>query len=146
MTKCGRYGLNASDFDYSPATVRASVMRSLKRLNTTYLDAVCVSSLLYLMHLKVFFKVYMHDVEFVTGNVAPLPTGNPLPALGDHEEAYGLAENQTGNIIGDGDRKFLEAITELRQMKAEGLIKKIGITGKHIFTTQATILNQCRVC
>jgi D-arabinose 1-dehydrogenase len=40
MTKCGRYGQTKVDFDYSPTAVRASVQRSLRRLNTSYLDAV----------------------------------------------------------------------------------------------------------
>ncbi|OKL57406.1 hypothetical protein UA08_07655 [Talaromyces atroroseus] len=47
LTKIGRIG--DSSFDYSPAWVRYSVKRSLKRLRTTYLDVV-----------------YCHDVEFVT--------------------------------------------------------------------------------
>ncbi|GKT44850.1 D-arabinose 1-dehydrogenase [Colletotrichum spaethianum] len=47
VTKAGRIAGN--EFDYSPAYVRYSVLRSLKRLNTTYLDLV-----------------YMHDVEFVS--------------------------------------------------------------------------------
>ncbi|KAI1204331.1 Aldo/keto reductase [Annulohypoxylon truncatum] len=47
VTKAGRI---ASDvFDYSPAWIRSSVMRSLERLHTSYLDLV-----------------YMHDVEFVS--------------------------------------------------------------------------------
>ena len=45
-TKAGRYGAN--DFDYSRKRVRASVMQSLQRFQTTYLDLV-----------------YMHDIEFV---------------------------------------------------------------------------------
>ncbi|KAL1968536.1 hypothetical protein VTN77DRAFT_1746 [Rasamsonia byssochlamydoides] len=47
LTKVGR--IAASSFDYSPAWVRYSVRRSLKRLRTPYLDVV-----------------YCHDVEFVT--------------------------------------------------------------------------------
>ncbi|KAG5418743.1 hypothetical protein I9W82_003461 [Candida metapsilosis] len=46
-TKAGRIKLD--EFDYSRASVRQSVLRSLKRLQTTYLDLV-----------------YMHDIEFVT--------------------------------------------------------------------------------
>lgn len=45
-TKAGRVKLN--DFDYARTSVRASVLRSLKRLDTEYLDLV-----------------YMHDIEFV---------------------------------------------------------------------------------
>lgn len=47
LTKVGRLG--GSEFDYSAASVRKSVERSLKRLRTDYLDVV-----------------YCHDVEFVT--------------------------------------------------------------------------------
>ncbi|PLN76418.1 Aldo/keto reductase family-domain-containing protein [Aspergillus taichungensis] len=47
LTKVGR--IASSSFDYSPAWVRQSVRRSLRRLHTTYLDAV-----------------YCHDVEFVS--------------------------------------------------------------------------------
>lgn len=46
-TKAGRIG--PQEFDYSPEHVRSSVLRSLERLHTTYLDLV-----------------YMHDVEFVS--------------------------------------------------------------------------------
>lgn len=47
ITKCGRIGPDT--FDYSPAQIRYSVLRSLQRLDTPYLDLV-----------------YAHDVEFVT--------------------------------------------------------------------------------
>ncbi len=47
VTKAGRIVLD--EFDYSPAWVRYSVLRSLQRLHTPYLDLV-----------------YMHDVEFVS--------------------------------------------------------------------------------
>ncbi|KAJ5625275.1 hypothetical protein N7510_001584 [Penicillium lagena] len=46
MTKVGR--ISATHFDYSPSWVRQSVMRSMKRLHTRYLDVV-----------------FCHDVEFV---------------------------------------------------------------------------------
>lgn len=46
MTKVGR--VTATHFDYSPTWVQQSVMRSLQRLRTTYLDVV-----------------FCHDVEFV---------------------------------------------------------------------------------
>lgn len=46
-TKVGRIALN--DFDYSASWVHKSIERSLKRLDTSYLD-----------------MVYCHDVEFVT--------------------------------------------------------------------------------
>ncbi|KAJ6259750.1 hypothetical protein Dda_5390 [Drechslerella dactyloides] len=47
MTKCGR--ITATSFDYSPAAIRASVLRSLVRFSTSYLDVV-----------------FAHDVEFVS--------------------------------------------------------------------------------
>ncbi|KAI1453344.1 Aldo/keto reductase [Annulohypoxylon moriforme] len=47
VTKAGR--IAGDVFDYSPAWVRSSVLRSLERLHTSYLDLV-----------------YMHDVEFVS--------------------------------------------------------------------------------
>ncbi|KAK6948791.1 hypothetical protein Daesc_010562 [Daldinia eschscholtzii] len=74
VTKAGRI---ASDvFDYSPAWVRYSVLRSLERLHTNYLDLV-----------------YMHDVEFVS------------PA------------------------EVLAAVRELRRLRAEGIIRYVGISG-----------------
>lgn len=39
ISKCGRY--NSEGFDYSPANIETSVRRSLKRLQTSYLDCVC---------------------------------------------------------------------------------------------------------
>ncbi|KAK1754277.1 Aldo/keto reductase family-domain-containing protein [Echria macrotheca] len=47
ITKAGRIG--SEEFDYSPAYIRYSVLRSLQRLHTPYLDLV-----------------YTHDVEFVS--------------------------------------------------------------------------------
>lgn len=46
VTKAGRVKLN--DFDYRPESIKKSVLRSLERLNTDYLDVV-----------------YLHDIEFV---------------------------------------------------------------------------------
>lgn len=114
MTKCGRYGL--SSFDYSPSTIRASVKRSLERLKTDYLDTV-----------------YLHDVEFVCTPVAPQPTGNHTSALKDEATAYGLAEGDEAKVRGEGDQKFLDAFHTLQELKDEGLIKNIGITGEQVF-------------
>ncbi|KAK4153841.1 Aldo/keto reductase family-domain-containing protein [Chaetomidium leptoderma] len=47
VTKAGRVG--PTEFDYSPAWIRYSVLRSLQRLHTPYVD-----------------MVYLHDVEFVS--------------------------------------------------------------------------------
>lgn len=50
-TKAGRVAEN--EFDYSPASIRRSVLRSLERFNTDYLDVI-----------------YLHDVEFVETELA----------------------------------------------------------------------------
>lgn len=112
MTKCGRYGSTPSEFDYSPATIRKSVERSLARLNTTYLDTV-----------------YLHDTEFVCTSVSPRKDGNHILAVTDENEAYGLSPGQEGKVWGEGDQMVLDAFNELKKMKEEGLIRKIGITG-----------------
>ena len=114
-TKCGRYGPDQANFDYSPATLRASVQRSLTRLNTDYLDAI-----------------YLHDVEFVAAPCGPVKAGNHNSALREAKSAYGLAEGDEGKIIGEGDRKILEAIMELHKMQEEGLVRAVGITGKEL--------------
>lgn len=110
MTKCGRYGLN--NFDYAPTTVRESVLRSLKRLQVDYLDTV-----------------YLHDVEFVATPISPRALGCHVAALTTEKREYGLAEGEEGKIRGNGDQKILDAYAELRKLKEEGLVKRIGITG-----------------
>jgi len=110
MTKCGRYGPDL--FDYSPERIRASVELSLSRLNTTYLDSVC-----------------LHDVEFVCTPIAPRTTGNHSFALAGDRALYGLLEGEEGMVRGEADQKILDAIAELRKLQDEGLIKHIGITG-----------------
>lgn len=128
MTKCGR--IAGSDFDYSPEGIRESVLRSLKRLQTTYLDTV-----------------YLHDIEFVATPYAPRSEGNHLGALGsysikddllptaqqynlpDESVPYGLAPGDEPTIRGPGDEQILAAFAELRKLKAEGLVRRIGITG-----------------
>lgn len=114
MTKCGRYGLNQSQFDYSPATIRNSVERSLERFHTTYLDTV-----------------YLHDVEYVCTPVGPVEAGNPEIALFEKTAEYGLAEGQEGKVWGEGDQKILDAYAELRKLQEEGKIKHIGMTGEN---------------
>ncbi|KAH9918140.1 Aldo/keto reductase [Fomitopsis serialis] len=102
-----------ADFDYSPATLRASVQRSLKRLNTTYLDAV-----------------YLHDTEFVATQVGPHEDGHPTDALKpENLEKYGLADGQESKVWGEGDQLILDGLAELQKMKDEGIVKAIGITG-----------------
>ncbi|EPQ59501.1 Aldo/keto reductase [Gloeophyllum trabeum ATCC 11539] len=112
ITKCGRYSPGQDGFDYSPATIRTGILRSLARLHTGYLDAV-----------------YLHDVEFVCTKVASKSTGNHATALKEDKAAYGLLEGEEGKIWGEGDQKILDAIGELRKLKQEGLIRNIGISG-----------------
>lgn len=111
MTKCGRYGVTS--FDYSPTTIRESVKRSLQRLKTDYLDTV-----------------YLHDVEFVSTAVLPRETGNHASALKDEPTAYGLAEGDEAKVRGEGDQKILDAYHELQELQREGLVRKIGLTGR----------------
>jgi aryl-alcohol dehydrogenase-like predicted oxidoreductase len=135
LTKVGRYGpINGSDpgpadFDYSPATIRRSVRRSLQRLHTQYLDVV-----------------YLHDIEFVSPCVAPRTAGNHLSALGAEAAAYGLTPERDFSSGGEGggtgsmgtisaagsDERILEAVAELRALQAEGLIRQVGICGPSV--------------
>ncbi|KIJ56909.1 hypothetical protein M422DRAFT_23041 [Sphaerobolus stellatus SS14] len=111
-TKVGRYPINGSTFDYSPETIRASVLRSLSRLGTDHLDAV-----------------YLHDVEFVATPVPNGPnTGDPRKAL-EEPAPWGLTEGDEGKIHGEGDKQILAALQELFNLKAEGMIKAVGISG-----------------
>ncbi len=124
LTKVGRYRPDATDFDYSPTTIRCSVRRSLQLLQTQYLDVVC-----------------LHDVEFVASCVTPRAEGNHASALGAEAAAYGLASERgvpndgTGSTDvlrtagDDSDERVLEAISELRVLQAEGLIRQVGISG-----------------
>ena len=111
MTKCGRYGLDS--FDYSPATIRESVKGSLERLKTDYLDTV-----------------YLHDVEFVCTPFAPRLRGNHIGAIKEEAASYGLAEGDKALVRGEGDQKVLDALTELRNLQREGLIRNVGISGR----------------
>ena len=116
MTKCGRYGLTPEEFNYSPDTIRKSVMRSLNRLHTDYLDTV-----------------YLHDVEFVCAQ--QLPAGNHALALVSQAAEYGLQVGDEGRIVGEGDQKVLDAVAELRKLKQEGVVRNVGITGKSTHTS-----------
>jgi D-arabinose 1-dehydrogenase len=119
MTKCGRYGL--ASFDYSPATIRTSVNRSLERLQTTYLDTV-----------------YLHDVEFVCSPIFPKATGNHTEAL-QNGKAYGLNQEDERRVWGAGDEQILAGIMELRKMKEEGLVRTIGISGEYYIASVSPV-------
>ncbi|KAK7060134.1 hypothetical protein VNI00_000898 [Paramarasmius palmivorus] len=117
LTKCGRFGVGTTTFDYSPATIRQSVEHSLARLQTDYLDVV-----------------YLHDTEFVAECAMPRTRGVHRGAVGEESKQYGLAPGDEAIIRGEGDKKVLAAWAELRAMKAEGKIRKIGLTGYPIAT------------
>ncbi|QPG73439.1 hypothetical protein FOA43_000749 [Brettanomyces nanus] len=105
-TKVGRIQLD--EFDYSPEWIKKSITRSLRRLNTKYLDVV-----------------YLHDIEFVE------------------------------------TEKIYTALKALMELKREGLIHYVGISGYpvnflyHIATTVQSIpeigpldlvLSYCNMC
>jgi D-arabinose 1-dehydrogenase len=113
MTKCGREG---QSFDYKPQSIRASVMRSLRRLSTTYLDVVL-----------------LHDIEHVASPVWPIPyCGDFERALTDKtvRNEWGLDPEKLPRAWGTGDDTILAAVRELQKMKEEGLIKAVGISGE----------------
>jgi len=81
-------------------------------LNTDYLDVV-----------------YLHDVEYVCTRIAAKDSGNHTTALREDKAAYGLQEGDESKVWGEGDQRILDAIGELRKLKAEGVIRNIGISG-----------------
>ena len=118
MTKCGRYG--PQTFDYTPSSIRKSVLRSLERLGTKYLDVL-----------------FLHDVEFVAEPVYPQdPAGDSTRIINNDamREAWGLHETRSH---GEGDDRIIAAYSELRDMRSEGLVRAIGITGMFIFIPKA---------
>jgi D-arabinose 1-dehydrogenase len=89
-------------------------MRSLRRLNTSYLDVVL-----------------LHDIEFVSSPVWP------IPYCGDYEKAlsepstradWGLSSDKAPRAWGRGDDTVLDAIRELQKMKKEGIVREVGIS------------------
>lgn len=122
ITKVGRYGRTREDgFDYSPEKIRSSIENSLKLLGTDYLDGV-----------------YMHDVEFVVDQLADAgEEGFKVDREDGHvrEEDFkkwGLEKGDEGVIRSEGDRKVLEAMRTLFQLKKEGLIRVVGFTGSSL--------------
>lgn len=114
ISKCGRYGLR--DFDYSPATIRRSLTRTLRRLGTEYIDVL-----------------YLHDVEFVASWPSPSPHGADTPDATTEDRdrgLWGLGPGDEGKIWGAGDQAILAGYGELRKLREEGLVRSIGITGK----------------
>ncbi|POW01978.1 hypothetical protein PSHT_12262 [Puccinia striiformis] len=115
LTKCGRYGSNIQDFDYSPERIVKSVKEGCKLMCTDYLDVV-----------------YLHDVEFVAEDpqhftkggqckvsiVEQNPRLDPEPAVGSYAQSFG-----------PGDDTVLRAVKTLFHLKEQGLIRRVGISG-----------------
>ncbi|PRP74683.1 hypothetical protein PROFUN_03605 [Planoprotostelium fungivorum] len=109
VTKTGRYGLKKQDFDYSPQRVKESVKESLRRLKTDYLDLV-----------------YLHDVEYV----ADLDADDLKEGVRDPSDLKFLADEMSlARSRGPGDEKIIQAAATLFQLKDEGIIRNVGISG-----------------
>lgn len=119
-TKCGRYGPQRAQFDYSAARITRSIHESLQRLGTTYLDAAL-----------------LHDVEFVSSqpDAALTDAGRGLPAaaVGDEPDAalraLGLAPGDAARVRGAGDERVLEAARALFALQDAGVVRHVGISG-----------------
>ena len=82
LTKVGRYGPNAADFDYSRDAICHSVRHSLCRLHRQYLDVV-----------------YGHDIVFVASCVAHRAQGNHAATFSAEAAAYGLTESHASRMF-----------------------------------------------
>jgi len=74
----------------------------------------------------------MHDIEFVCAGFSPWTGGNPVRALTEEIEHFGLAEGEEGKVRCEGDQAILDAIAELRVLQDEGIVKSVGISGKNL--------------
>lgn len=122
ITKAGKYGAKVSQHDYTPSTVVKSVERSLARLQTNYLDVV-----------------YLHDPEFVASAPFPCPAGTHLDALGADAGKYHLVEPYIP--LGHGDAAILACLQALRDLQAQGKIRRVGLAGYSL----PVLLRLCRM-
>lgn len=111
MTKAGRYGASRKYFDYSPDRIRRSVLESLDRFHTDYLDVV-----------------YLHDCEFVADE-SPDANGPGFPVDALHAEKQQNLASDADDKAGPGDAAVVEAYKALLQLKAEGKIRQAGLAG-----------------
>ena len=87
QTKCGRININT--FDYSPQWILKSVYRSLRRMNTVYLDSILlhdvefVSSSATIKAAKVLFDLKKKEIVHNVGI-----SGFPLECLADRAKKY----------------------------------------------------------
>jgi D-arabinose 1-dehydrogenase len=156
ISKCGRY--NSEGFDYSPANIETSIRRSLRRLQTSYLDVVCAppppspldarpaSACLWPVGRPAADlastsasarRIDLHDVEFVSSTTPALQkTNRPLSFLEpDGQALAGLSLDSASSSadrqasLGVGDDLILGAWKVLVRLRDEGLIREIGISG-----------------
>lgn len=137
LTKCGRYGTKAEDFDYSRQRVTRSVAESCTKLvrfslhpNLQHLDALARFS----QGTDYLDAVYLHDVEFVASDVGSASFGgDDLSVIesGSHSDLarWGLAEGQEAIVWGKGDERVLEGVGALFEMQKAGKVRKVGISG-----------------
>ncbi|UZJ53879.1 hypothetical protein CBS101457_003199 [Exobasidium rhododendri] len=111
ISKVGRYGPAKSDFDYSPEQVEKSIMQSLERLGTDYLDVAL-----------------MHDVEFLSagGANASKEGFHAQNELEEEEELHAEAHQKVENV---DDEVILKAVQKLFELKERGLVRNVGISG-----------------
>lgn len=106
-TKVGRYG--EADFDFSAGRVTSSVVESLRRLNLDYLDII-----------------HCHDIEF--GNLDQvLMAAVPVDAAG----CTVLQRTCACPFPRVNQQVINETLPALQKLKAQGLVRFIGITGRN---------------
>ncbi len=106
-TKAGRYGV--SDFDFSPERMRASLERSLKTMNTDYVDIF-----------------YLHDIEFVSLDSIFAESYNELVKL--KEEGKCRAIGMSGYPIKTFTRVITETEVDVVLTYAKGTLLDDSIT------------------
>ncbi|WRT70394.1 uncharacterized protein IL334_007392 [Kwoniella shivajii] len=102
ITKVGKFGPNSKDHHFDRVSVRKSVERSLKRLNTDYLDVV-----------------YLHDLEYILP--PPSYSGKSISSLSAILSSSMEPTKEEQILLG--------AIEELRELQDQGKILKVGIAG-----------------
>jgi D-arabinose 1-dehydrogenase len=71
----------------------------------------------------------MHDVEYLADDHRPYPSGFPLDALTDPAKRRELNLEPPYAPIGPGEQALLATFGALRELQAEGKIRKVGIAG-----------------
>ncbi|KAF2280234.1 L-galactose dehydrogenase-like protein (L-GalDH) [Westerdykella ornata] len=135
LTKVGR--IASSEFDYSPAWIRTSIARSLRRLQTPYLDLV-----------------YCHDIEYVSpdevvtavrelrrirdeeGTIRYIGiSGYPIGVLGSVAE---LILRETGEPV-DAVQSFANFTLQNRTLGGPGGIDRLAAAGVQVVTNASPL-------